>query len=72
MFLVRSELRVIESKTPSFSTTIDGTATDERRADRFIARLMDADAATAGTALRLSFDPGRLHLFDAQTHAALN
>ena len=52
--------------------TLKGAETDERRADQFIARVMDADSATAGAAMPLSFDPARLHLFDAQTHLALN
>ncbi len=53
-------------------TSLKDAGSDDRRADQFIARVMDADHVTQGQPVPLSFDPARLHLFDPQTHLALN
>ncbi|EIM26318.1 ABC transporter ATP-binding protein [Microvirga lotononidis] len=44
---------------------------DDRRADTIIARLINPEEHAGGGPLTLSFDPARLHLFDAQTHVAI-
>ncbi len=44
----------------------------QQRGNRLIARLMDVGPVRVGEALRLSFDPARLHLFDATTGVALS
>ncbi|ALA19963.1 MULTISPECIES: ABC transporter ATP-binding protein [unclassified Chelatococcus] len=46
-------------------------ADDERRGDALIARLVDAGAVATGEPITLSFDPARLHVFDAETHRAI-
>ena len=44
---------------------------EERRADTIIARLINPDERSAGERITLSFDPARLHLFDAKTEIAI-
>ena len=45
---------------------------DEGRGDALIARLIDPPGAVSlGTRMTLSFDPARLHLFDAETQRAV-
>lgn len=46
-------------------------ADDERRGDSLIARLVDADTNPLGERVTMSFDPARLHLFDAESGIAL-
>lgn len=48
-----------------------GSSEEERRADTIIARLINPDARSTGERLTLSFDPAKLHLFDAKTEAAI-
>jgi multiple sugar transport system ATP-binding protein len=44
---------------------------EERRGDRLIARLINAGPVKIGEPLKLSFDPARLHVFDAVTGVAV-
>ncbi|MBZ6077213.1 ABC transporter ATP-binding protein [Microvirga puerhi] len=44
---------------------------DERRTDTIIARLINPDERIADGRITLSFDPARLHLFDATTQASI-
>jgi multiple sugar transport system ATP-binding protein len=44
---------------------------EERRGDRLVARLINAGAVKVGERLTLSFDPTRLHVFNAETGGAL-
>ncbi|MBM6593654.1 ABC transporter ATP-binding protein [Microvirga pudoricolor] len=48
-----------------------GGTEEERRADTIIARLMNADETSTSGSLRVSFDPSRLHLFDANTQESI-
>jgi multiple sugar transport system ATP-binding protein len=48
-----------------------GGADDERRGDALIARLIDSNKGVVGEPLMLSFDPTRVHLFDASTQLAI-
>jgi multiple sugar transport system ATP-binding protein len=48
-----------------------GSTEEERRADTIIARLINADDDSTGERMTISFDPNRLHLFDAETGDAL-
>jgi multiple sugar transport system ATP-binding protein len=48
-----------------------GGTEEERRADTIIARLMNAEEPATGGRLTVSFDPSRLHLFDAKTHESI-
>jgi multiple sugar transport system ATP-binding protein len=48
-----------------------GPAAFDGASGTMIARLIDAGPVSAGTPLRLSFDPAKLHLFDATTHRAI-
>ena len=48
-----------------------GTTEEERRADTIIARLIDPDDGSTGQRMTISFDPNRLHLFDAETGDAI-
>ncbi|MGX5732909.1 ABC transporter ATP-binding protein [Bosea thiooxidans] len=52
--------------------TLGDAGSDDRRADQFIARLMDSEPVAEGRPMPLSFDPARLHLFDPKSHLALN
>jgi multiple sugar transport system ATP-binding protein len=44
---------------------------DGRRAEIFVARLVEPGDIRTGQQLTLSFDPARLHLFDAETGESL-
>jgi multiple sugar transport system ATP-binding protein len=48
-----------------------GGTEEERRADTIIARLINAEDGSTGNRMTVSFDPGRLHLFDAHTEEAI-
>ncbi len=48
-----------------------GSTEEERRADTIIARLINADDDSTGERMTISFDPNRLHLFDAGTGDAV-
>jgi multiple sugar transport system ATP-binding protein len=48
-----------------------GDADDEQRGDRLIARLINPGDLAATGSVRLAFDPGLLHLFDAETQRAI-
>jgi multiple sugar transport system ATP-binding protein len=48
-----------------------GTGEEERRADTIIARLINADEQMTGGRMTVSFDPARLHLFDAKSEEAI-
>jgi multiple sugar transport system ATP-binding protein len=44
-----------------------GGAEEERRGDSIVARLIESGPVAAGSTIRLSFDPSRLHVFDAES-----
>jgi multiple sugar transport system ATP-binding protein len=48
-----------------------GGAEEERRGDSIVARLIEPGPLAPGDTIRLSFDPARLHLFDAVSGLAI-
>ncbi|RDI51365.1 ABC transporter ATP-binding protein [Microvirga subterranea] len=66
-----SEKYIYVDVPPENRVEVAHTGGDDRRADTIIARLINPEERAGSGPLTLSFDPARLHLFDAQTHIAI-